>query len=257
MSKIRCFSNQQERTWIISRMKLEIHTELEYGCCPPENFVYCYRMWSSRQIFVGAFTLFAALSVLALAAHSDGSDVLAISSVSAQSSTQAASFKKVGRSQKLDDEEIEDQAINNTDLNFVPNLDKIHFPNTYAAWTTTFGAHLTWAVIILIFASLTWIYVRFIRPQSWFKDLLKQASAAASKPLDIGDALGKVPADLDENDIVSTLVLVPGEAIFFNEVASKKSLGTVYKLSVTNLRIIAQKAETTLFGTCQVLFVMA
>ena len=48
---------------------------------------------------------------------------------------------------------------------------------------------------------------------------------------------------------------VPGEAVFFNEELAL-SFGGVFgscsKLSVTNLRVIAQKSETIFFGTCSV-----
>lgn len=194
--------------------------------------------------------LVAAVGVIALATRSeDPSTGLAVvaSRLSLKNEKHALS--------KLIGEGIAEQFANTTAAaqNFVPNTDKIHFPSSWESFQTTFGAHLTWALIVLFFAAITWVYVRFIRPQSWFKDLLRAASESATLPVNVGDTLGKVPTDLDENDIVSTLVLVPGEAVFFNEEASNKAIGTVYKLSVTNLRIIAQKAETTMFGTCQVI----
>ena len=194
--------------------------------------------------------LIATVAVLALALQSDKT----VPTSAAQ--LRMSSLADTKTHQKLDGEEEGEAAEGGEtpagDGEFVPNLDKIHFPNTWASFTKTFGAHLTWALILLGLAFATWIYVRFVRPQSWFKDIIKKAKESAKIPINVGDTLGNVPAELDENDIVSTLYLVPGEAVLFSQEAATKSVGSVYKLSVTNLRIIAQRAETTMFGTCQV-----
>jgi hypothetical protein len=188
----------------------------------------------------------ATVAILALAMHSDSTRVASVSVKKVALATQTGVHKS-----KLDGEEGEASA-EAVEEEFVPNLDKIHFPNTWASFQKTFGAHLTWAITILVLAALTWVYVRFIRPQSWFKDLLKKAKESSKLPIDVAGTLGEVPSEIDENDITGSLVLVPGEAVFYNEEAASKNVGTVHKLSVTNFRLIAQKAETTMFGTCQV-----
>jgi len=191
--------------------------------------------------------LIATVAVLALALQSDKTTVTVAPQLRTSLATKVPTHK-------LDEEEgaeAEPTDAAAEEEEFVPNLDKIHFPNTWASFQKVFGAHLTWACFLLFLGLLTWVYVRFIRPASWFKDILKKAKEATKMP-NVGDALGNVPAELDENDITSTLTLVPGEGVYFSENAATKSVGSVYKLSVTNLRIIAQRAETTMFGTCQV-----
>lgn len=112
-----------------------------------------------------------------------------------------------------------------------------------------FGWHGTFAVIVLIGSIALWVHLRFIRPQTWFREWQKTFGSAA-------DGFGEQKdseAYLDENDITGSLTLVPGEAVFFNEEVAL-SFGGVFgscsKMSVTNLRIIAQKTDTTLCGTC-------
>jgi hypothetical protein len=206
------------------------------------------RAWPQRKIFAGAFMAIATVAILALAMHADPTPVTSAAvkrmALASQSSTHKSKLEGEEGDAAAEAAAVEDE--------FVPNLDKIHFPNTWASFQKTFGAHLTWAITILVLAGFTWIYVRFIRPQTWFKELLKKAKDSAKLPINVGDTLGQVPTEIDENDITGSLVLVPGEAVFFNEEAATKNVGTVYKLSVTNFRIIAQKAETTMFGTCQV-----
>ena len=190
--------------------------------------------------------LIATVAVLALALQSDKTTVTVAPQLRSSLATKVPTHK-------LDEEEGAAEATPETEAEeeFVPNLDKIHFPNTWASFQKVFGAHFTWACFLLFLGLLTWAYVRFVRPASWFKDILKKAKEATKIP-NVGDALGNVPAELDENDITATLTLVPGEGVYFSENAAVKTVGTVYKLSVTNLRIIAQRAETTMFGTCQV-----
>lgn len=194
--------------------------------------------------------IIASVAILALALQSDKSTSTAAAQLRLSSLAAGKSNTKLEGEEEATAGSTEGAAA---EEGFVPNTDKIHFPNTWEAFQKTFGAHLTWAFIILGLAAATWVYVRFVRPQSWFKDILKKAKESAKLPINVGDTLGKVE-ELDENDIVSTLYLVPNEAVYFSEEAAVKSVGTVYKLSVTNLRIIAQRAETTLFGTCQVQF---
>ena len=66
---------------------------------------------------------------------------------------------------------------------------------------------------------------------------------------------------MDENDVTSNILLMPGEEIFFHkeEPATTSALemlmcgcgNRVWKLGVTTRRIVAQKREATCFGTCQ------
>jgi hypothetical protein len=99
---------------------------------------------------------------------------------------------------------------------------------------------------------LLWIFVRFLRPQPWFRDFQKKWQDESSGFLSAG--AGAV-AHLDENDITGSLTLVPGEAVFFNEEAALSFggfFGSCSKLSVTNFRVIAQKSDTIFCGTCSV-----
>jgi len=122
---------------------------------------------------------------------------------------------------------------------FVPHLDKVTFPTTWSAIRKTFGAHLDWAFFIAFLGLLTWAFVRYIRP--------KLPKAEGSEFI------------LDENDVTASLLKLPGEEEYFLEPESDKTsclerLGggdRVWKLAVTNKRIIAQKREATFFGTCQ------
>ena len=150
----------------------------------------------------------------------------------------------VVRSQ-LDDEEPEaDPAAAPADTNqddaFVKQVEAI------------FGWHLFFLTLVLIGTVLLWVYVYFIRPQSWFRDFQKQYENASAG---FGTATPGTVAHLDENNLTGSLTLVPGEAVFFNEELAL-SFGGVFgscsKLSVTNLRVIAQKSETIFFGTCSV-----
>ena len=115
-----------------------------------------------------------------------------------------------------------------------------------------FGWHLFFLILVLIGTVLLWVYVYFIRPQPWFRDFQKQYDNVAAG---FGTATPGTVAHLDENNLTGSLTLVPGEAVFFNEELAL-SFGGVFgscsKLSVTNLRVIAQKTETIFFGTCSV-----
>ena len=123
---------------------------------------------------------------------------------------------------------------------FVPHLDKITFPTTWSAIRKTFGMHLDWAFLIAFLGLLTWAYVRYIRPK------LPKAEGAEFI--------------LDENDVTASLLKLPGEEEYFLELETDKTTwlerltggDRVWKLAVTNKRIIAQKREATFFGTCQV-----
>ena len=123
---------------------------------------------------------------------------------------------------------------------FVPHLDKITFPTSWHAIRKTFGAHLDWAFIIAILGLATWAFVRYIRP--------KLPKAEGSEFI------------LDENDVTASLLKLPGEEEYFLEAETDQTtclerLGggdRVWKLAVTNKRVIAQKREATFFGTCQV-----
>uniref|UniRef100_A0A6T7XSN5 Uncharacterized protein n=1 Tax=Cryptomonas curvata TaxID=233186 RepID=A0A6T7XSN5_9CRYP len=122
---------------------------------------------------------------------------------------------------------------------FVPHLDKVTFPTTWAAIRKTFGAHLDWAFIIAFVGLVVWAFVRYIRP--------KLPKPEGSEFI------------LDENDVTASLLKLPGEEEYFLEAETDKiswleRLGggdRVWKLAVTNKRIIAQKREATFFGTCQ------
>ena len=117
---------------------------------------------------------------------------------------------------------------------------------------TVFGWHLFFLVLVLLGTLLLWIFVRFLRPQPWFRDFQKKWQDDSSG---FFSADASVIAHLDENDLTGSLTLVPGEAVFFNEEAAL-SFGGVFgccsKLSVTNLRVIAQKTDTIFCGTCSV-----
>jgi hypothetical protein len=113
-----------------------------------------------------------------------------------------------------------------------------------------FGWHGLFAIIVLIGSIALWVHLRFVRPQTWFREWQNTFGSAA-------DGFGErkdTDAYLDENDITGSLTLVPGEAVFFNE-EQALSFGGVFgscsKLSVTNLRIIAQKTDTTLQNESQ------
>jgi hypothetical protein len=115
-----------------------------------------------------------------------------------------------------------------------------------------FGWHFTFASIVFIGSVVLWIHLRFIRPQNWFREWQKTFDSARE-----GFAAQKGEAYLNENDITGSLTLVPGEAVFFNEevaLSAGGAFGSCHKLSVTNHRIIAQKTDTILFGTCMVSF---
>jgi hypothetical protein len=103
-----------------------------------------------------------------------------------------------------------------------------------------FGWHLFFLGLVLVGTLLLWIFVRFLRPQPWFRDFQKKWQDESSGFLSAG--AGAV-AHLDENDITGSLTLVPGEAVFFNEEAALSFggfFGSCSKLSVTNFRVIAQ-----------------
>ena len=151
----------------------------------------------------------------------------------------------VVRSQLDDDEpEADPSAAPTADTNqedaFVKEVESI------------FGWHLFFLILVLIGTVLLWVYVYFIRPQPWFRDFQKQYDNVAAG---FGTATPGTVAHLDENNLTGSLTLVPGEAVFFNEELAL-SFGGVFgscsKLSVTNLRVIAQKTETIFFGTCSV-----
>lgn len=124
---------------------------------------------------------------------------------------------------------------------------------TWEAAKEVFGFHLLGAIIVLVSLVLTWVYVRFIRPQTWFREYQKGISSSVSSGFGIDIEGGS--KTIDENDLTNSLNLVPGEAVFFNE-EQALSFGGVFgacsKLSVTNLRIFAQRSETVLCGTCSV-----
>lgn len=123
---------------------------------------------------------------------------------------------------------------------FVPHLDKITFPTTWSAIRKTFGLHLDWAFFIAFLGLLTWAFIRYIRP--------KLPKAEGSEFI------------LDENDVTASLLKLPGEEEYFLELETDKTSclerisggDRVWKLAVTNKRVIAQKREATFFGTCQV-----
>ena len=113
-----------------------------------------------------------------------------------------------------------------------------------------FGWHGMFASIVFIGSIILWVYLRCIRPQNWFREWQKTFDYAGE-----GFAAQKGEAYLDENDITGSLTLVPGEAVFFNEEVALSfggAFGSCHRLSVTNHRIIAQKTDTILCGTCMV-----
>ena len=115
-----------------------------------------------------------------------------------------------------------------------------------------FGWHLFFLSLVLLGTVVLWVYVRCIRPEPWFRDFQKPFVSATTG---FGTAPAGSAAHLDENDLPGSLTLVPGEAVFFNEEVALSCggvFGSCSKLSVTNLRVIAQKSETIFFGTCSV-----
>ena len=117
-----------------------------------------------------------------------------------------------------------------------------------------FGWHFVFLSLVLLGTILLWVYVRCIRPQSWFRDFQKPFVSASAG---FGTAATGTTAHLDENDLPGSLTLVPGEAVFFNEELALSfggAFGSCSKLSVTNLRVIAQKSDTIFCGTCSVCF---
>ena len=115
-----------------------------------------------------------------------------------------------------------------------------------------FGWHFVFLSLVLLGTILLWVYVRCIRPQSWFRDFQKPFVSASAG---FGTAATGTTAHLDENDLPGSLTLVPGEAVFFNEELALSfggAFGSCSKLSVTNLRVIAQKSDTIFCGTCSV-----
>jgi hypothetical protein len=114
---------------------------------------------------------------------------------------------------------------------------------SWEAVQETFGAHFWWTMFVLFCAALTWAYVKFVRPR------IHNEEPEGDEKL------------LDENDVTANLILIPGEEIFFHseepftssfwEVLLCGCGNRVWKLGVTNKRIVAQKKESTCFGTCQ------
>lgn len=133
-------------------------------------------------------------------------------------------------------EEAEKEAVA-TASKFTPHLDKIHWPSSYDDIRSIFGMHLDWILFIILLGAICWAYIKYIRPQLHLHDEL----------------------EIDENDVTSNILLMPGEEIFFH----KEEPGTtsaleamaggnrVWKLGVTTRRIVAQKREATCFGSCQ------
>ena len=155
----------------------------------------------------------------------------------------------VVRSQLDDDDEADQEEYSTI-------VDGTAYPNQEDAFMkqvdAIFGWHLFFLILILNGTALLWVYVFFIRPQSWFRDFQKHSENSSAG---FGTATPGTVAHIDENNLTGSLTLVPGEAVFFNEELAL-SFGGVFgscsKLSVTNLRIIAQKSETIFFGTCSV-----
>jgi hypothetical protein len=121
-------------------------------------------------------------------------------------------------------------------------VQKIKFPTSWDSFQETFGAHLYWTLFIFFLALCTLIFVRFVRPRM---------------SVDESDSF----ADIDPNDLASKIILVPGEEQFFHseepftssmwEVLFCGCGNRVWKMGVTNKRIVAQKVESTCFGSCQ------
>jgi hypothetical protein len=132
-----------------------------------------------------------------------------------------------------------EKGLANTMSEFAPHLDKIHWPENYDDIRSIFGMHLDWILFIILLGCICWGYIKYIRPQLHQHDEL----------------------EMDENDVTSNILLMPGEEIFFHkeEPASTSALemlmcgcgNRVWKLGVTTRRIVAQKREATCFGTCQ------
>mmetsp|Transcript_64435 Transcript_64435/g.172557 ORF Transcript_64435/g.172557 Transcript_64435/m.172557 type:complete len:472 (-) Transcript_64435:201-1616(-) len=130
-----------------------------------------------------------------------------------------------------------------------PGYDEIIFDGE--VFNQSFLLHLIIVAVVLVCDLALFIYVRFIRPQQWFQEYIKSHIDKVS------DGFASVGTDseayLDENDIAGSLVLVPGEAVFFNEEQTLSCggvFGSCTKLSVTNKRVIAQRTDTTLLGMC-------
>jgi hypothetical protein len=78
---------------------------------------------------------------------------------------------------------------------FVPHIDKVRFPDSWAAVRKMFGAHIDFAFILVFLGLGTWAYVRYIRPQL---DRNREGEFV-----------------LDENDTTASLLLLPNEEILF------------------------------------------
>ncbi len=78
---------------------------------------------------------------------------------------------------------------------FVPHMDKVRFPDSWAGVRKMFGAHIDFAVILFFLGLGTWAYVRYVRPQL--------------------DRNREREFVLDENDTTASLLLLPNEELLF------------------------------------------
>jgi hypothetical protein len=201
------------------------------------------RLSSKNIIYVSAVLILSVLAVCALISQARGlSPEVKLEKDGSIVAGQVPLKQRSLRSQVLEGEEPA-AAEESTAV----AIEEVNIENISAV----FGWHGTFAVIVLFGSIALWVHLRFVRPQTWFREWQKTFGS-------VGDGFGEQKdseAYLDENDITGSLTLVPGEAVFFNEEVAL-SFGGVFgscsKLSVTNLRIIAQKTDTTLCGTCMV-----
>lgn len=128
--------------------------------------------------------------------------------------------------------------------------------------------HLDWILFIVLLGAICWGYIKYIRPQLHMHDEVSLIFCIAvvfhggcKCQRTAHDFVDMTQLEMDENDVTSNILLMPGEEIFFHkeEPATTSALemlmcgcgNRVWKLGVTTRRIVAQKREATCFGTCQ------
>jgi hypothetical protein len=145
---------------------------------------------------------------------------------------------------------------------YIPHLNEIKI-GSWAEIRRNLGYHFGYGIAVLFFGFCTWVYVRYVRPKMQSQESLH----------------------LDENNVIASLFLLPAEEILFYEDQSQSDswydhlynqsktysernkccfprwgglcsgCGTrsrTFKFAVTNKRLIAQRQESTFFGTCMV-----
>jgi len=123
---------------------------------------------------------------------------------------------------------------------YIPHLNEITIVCNWAEMRRRLGHHFGYGIAVVFLGFCTWVYVRYVRPK-----LSRQESH-----------------HLDENNVIASLFLLPAEEILFYEDQSQSDSwwdglcsgcgiwSRCFKLAVTNKRLIAQRQESTFFGTC-------